>query len=78
MSNKSKYPLTGFSKISYDELLGIIDMLNTFKELGDMEKDLILLAMAGMKSKYKDSTVKDEYKYKIKTCTNAIPTPFVS
>jgi hypothetical protein len=79
MSDKKKYPLTGFSKITWEELLGIMDMLNSFKTLGETEKELILLAMQGMKareSKTVGAILSDlSSASKITQCTNAIPTP---
>lgn len=45
----TKYPLTGFGKISWEEFLGIMDMLELFRGLDKENKNLILYVMDGMK-----------------------------
>ena len=45
----NNYPLTGFSKITYEEFLGIAEMLKLFSSLCENEKEIILLIMDGMK-----------------------------
>lgn len=45
----NKYPLTGFNKISYEELLGILEMLKLFSSLKEEEKEMIMLMMDGLK-----------------------------
>lgn len=47
------YPLTGFSKISWEELMGIIEMLKLFSSLDDTGKEAITLMIDGMK--YRES-----------------------
>lgn len=46
---KKQYPLSGFDKISFEEFLGILEILNTFGRLGSSDKDAVLLIMDGLK-----------------------------
>ena len=54
----NNYPLTGFSKITYEEFLGIAEMLKLFSSLGEKEKEVILLVMDGMK--YREASKGEE------------------
>lgn len=49
MKKKSKYPLTGFSKITYEELLGIIKILKLFSSLSKQDQSAVNLMMDGLK-----------------------------
>lgn len=53
MKPVNKYPVTGFGKISYEELLGMLELLKTFSSLSSEDKELILLMMDGMKYRSK-------------------------
>lgn len=48
-SNINKYPLTGFSKIEYEEFLGILHMLSLYSSLTKEQRHIIDLIMDGMK-----------------------------
>jgi hypothetical protein len=47
----SKYPLTGFSKISWEEFCGMLEMLQLYKSLGNEQKEIIDLMMLGMQKR---------------------------
>ena len=47
----SKYPLTGFSKISWEEFCGMLEILQLYKSLGSEQKDIIDLMMLGMQKR---------------------------
>jgi len=47
--SKKDYPLTGFGKITYEELCGIIETLKLFSSLSEKDKETILLLMDGLK-----------------------------
>lgn len=49
MSNE--LPLTGFSKISYQEFLGIFEVIKTYESLNSEEREMIDLIMIGMKTR---------------------------
>ena len=46
---KNNYPLTGFSKISWEELMGIFEMLKLFGSLDGQLKEAIMLMIDGLK-----------------------------
>lgn len=45
----NKYPLSGFSKISYEEFLGIFHILSLYSSLTEEQRDMIDLVIDGMK-----------------------------
>lgn len=49
MSGMNKYPLSGFSKISFEEFLGILHILKLYGSLDDDQKEIINLLMDGLK-----------------------------
>jgi hypothetical protein len=49
MEQSKKYPLTGFSKISFEEFMGILSVLRVFGELSKEKQEQIMLMMDGMK-----------------------------
>lgn len=49
MNSINKYPLSGFSKISYEEFLGILHILNLYSSLDEDQKNMVNLMMDGLK-----------------------------
>ena len=43
------FPLSGFNKITYQEFMGIVQVLNIYSSLGENEKEIVMLVMDGMK-----------------------------
>lgn len=48
-SSINSYPLSGFSKISYDEFKGIFHILSLYSSLTEEEKRMVSLCMDGLK-----------------------------
>jgi hypothetical protein len=47
----NKYPLSGFSKISWEEFCGMLHVLQLYNRLGNEQKEIIDLMMLGMQKR---------------------------